>query len=749
VVPACDSAPISPGVPIEAKFRDPRPPKGSIERTALIERLTATDAKLILVEAPAGYGKTVLVAQWRGHMARARRFAWVSLDERDDEPRKLWWHITHALLRACPELDGEQILRQLRINAPDITAEVLPLLINELAAAAVPAVLVLDNYHQVGDPGCHEQVTFLLHHLPASVQVVLVTRSDPRLPLARWRATGEMADFRARELRFTSAEAAVVVSAVCGVTLSASELRMLVESTEGWPAGLYLAALSLRDHHSPSAFIREFTGASRFIADLLAEEVFSRQPAAIRRFLAQTSILSRFCVPLCDAVTDSADSAETLAILERENAFLVALDESRRWFRYHRMFAQFLRDRLDRDEPGIVPALHRRASTWYERSGLTDEAIHHALAAGDHALAIDLVAGHWSAYVQSGRTATVRGWVRSLGEHAISADPVAAHCAAWYAAVCGDRESVRRWLPVITGSTGPLPDGMRSLESSAALLEGLCGFDGLESMRRSARRAAELETDPSRPWYALARTALGLSGYLSGDASQAQEPLLQAAASGAVLTPETRLLSLSVRSLIAGELGQLTRAERGADRAISFMKRSNLDRTPSASVACAAAGAIHARRGRLAEARKELKYAVYLRRRAPGVCLWATIDIMLLLTSVLADLGDRSSAAALAGEAGRLLAASPGDAYALQARLEQLERRLDDRPRDLPLPDPLTERELAVLHLLRSALPLREIAAGLGLSVNTIKTQVQSIYRKLGVSARDDAIAHGHQIGLL
>jgi LuxR family transcriptional regulator, maltose regulon positive regulatory protein len=726
------------------------PAGGWVERRALIERLTATEARLILVEAPAGYGKTVLAAQWRAHLAQARSFAWISVGEDDNEPRKLWWRIAHALLRACPELDAERVLCQLRGSSPDITGAAIPSLINELAAVTVPAVLVLDDYHSLTEPGCHEQMTFLLHHLPASVQVVLLTRADPPVPLARWRATGQLAEFRAHELRFTAAEAGPVVSALSGAGLSESDLATLVERTEGWPAGVYLAALALRGHHSPAAFVRQFSGASAPIAGFLAEEILGRQPAAIRRFLTRTSILSRFCAPLCDAVTGSADAAEMLAALERDNAFIVPLDQSRRWFRYHHLFAQVLRDELGQTEPGLVPVLHRRANAWYQRSGLTDEAIGHAIAAGDRAGAIDLMASNWHPYAASGRTATVREWARGLGDRAIGADPVAAHCVAWSAAASGDRELVRRWLPVMAASArpGPMPDGMQSLESSVALLQGLCGFDGLEPMRRAAEWAVELESDASQPWYALARTVLGFSRYLSGDPAGAEKPLLEAVASGPA-TPAIRLMSLSTLSLALSEMGQLTRAQHEAGRAIFLMTGSNLGQTRPASLAHAAAGAAHAGLGRLSEARSELEGALRLRRRRPGISAWVTIDIMLLLTRVLIDLGDRSPAAVLAGEVGLLLAAAPDDTHPLRARLARLERRLDGRSLTPVLVCPLTEREVTVLRLLSSALSRGEIAAALDLSVNTIKTQVKAIYVKLGVSARGDAVARGQQLGIL
>jgi ATP/maltotriose-dependent transcriptional regulator MalT len=529
-----------------------------VERSALVERLTATQAPLILVEAPAGYGKTTIVAQWRARLAEARPFAWVTLSRADNEPRNLWRHITRALLRACPELEADQVLCELRAVCPDITGTVIPLLVNQLAARTAPAVLVLDDYHRVSEPQCHEQVTFLLDHLPASVRVVLVTRTDPPppLPLARWRANGAMAEFKAGDLRFAEAETAPLVRAASGLELSRADLARLVELTEGWPTGLYLLALSLRGCHSPAARVRQCTETSPVIASFMAEEVLSRQPAAIRRFLAQTSVLTRFCAPLCDAVTESADGAEILAILERENAFIVPLDQSRQWFRYHHLFTQVLRNQLHRTEPGIVPVLHQRASEWHRRSGSASAAIDHAIAANDRAGAIALIAANW----------------------------------------------------------------------------------------------------PTR------------------------------AASG---------------------------------------------------------------EGRAHEARCELEHALHLCLQIPGINVWGAIDIVLRLAMAGVDVGDRSSAAALAREAGLLLAAAPGEAPALLVRLEQLERRLEGWPRAQGLADPLTAREVNVLQQLRSALPLREIAADLGLSVNTIKTQVRSVYRKLGVSGRRDALTRGRQLGIL
>src|SRR5271170_6781497 len=426
--------------------------------------LAGAAVKIALIEAPAGFGKTTLAAQWRASTSEERRFAWVSLDRGDDDPGRLWWYIAHALQRACPGLGVDEVFRALRVPVPDIMGTVIPLLVHELAAFAAPVVLVLDDYQLIKEPACHEQIAFLLLHLPPSAQFVLVTRTDPPLPLARLRAAGELVEIRTPELRLEPCEAAELVHNVSGLELAEPDLTILLERTEGWPAGLYLAALSLGGDPSPSAFIRQFTGDNRFIVDYLAEEVLSRQPGEIRQFLARTAILSRFCAPLCDAVVGSANAAEIIDVLERENLFLVPLDDNRQWYRYHHLFAQALRSQLARTEPDIGPSLHARASAWHRLSGSTDEAIGHALAAGDTAGAVDLIVRHWFAYVDSGRAATVRGWMNALGGDQIAAHPLAAHSAAWLAALSGEPQSVRRWIQVIRAGEhdGPLPDGMPS-----------------------------------------------------------------------------------------------------------------------------------------------------------------------------------------------------------------------------------------------------------------------------------------------
>ncbi len=747
----------SAGVLIETKLHAPAVRAEWVERKELVGYLAGcVSCRLVLVDAPPGFGKTTAVAQWRASAIEDRRFAWVSLDRDDDDPVRLWRHVVSAVQRACPQFGGGDALRALGAQMPDVSGKVLPRLVKELAALRAPVVLVLDDYHAIREPSCHDQVAFVLSHLPAAVQLVLVTRADPPLPLTRLRAAGEMAEVRGPELRFAPAQAAALVRTVAAVDLSETDLADLVERTEGWPAGIYLAALSLRGHPSPHAFIRQFTGDNRFVVDFLADEVLSNQPAHIRQFLARTAILGRFCAPLCDAVTGSANAAEIIDALERDNLFLVPLDDIRQWYRYHHLFAQVLRGQLARTEPAIVSALNARASAWHRQSGSAEEAINHAVAAGDLAAAVGLIAGHWPAYMDVGRISTVRRWLRSLGDDQIGADPVAAHCAAWCAAITAEPKSLRRWLPVIESADddGPLPDGIRSLKSSAALLRGYFGFDGIGAMRDSAASAVELENDPGSPWYALARVALGAALYLSGELDAAAAPLTEALASDASIAA-ARVAALSMLALVRVEQGQAGQAQEFVRAARQLVGDNDLGETQQGSVACTAAGALYAEQGRTVEARKEFEHALRIRRRWFEISPWPALDTMFRLAPVLDDLGERSAAAAILGEARQLLTACPDGAEAQWARLHHLERRLVPavpvvavEPLSVAV-EPLSEREVTVLRLLRGTLSLREIGQKLDLSPNTVKTHTRAIYRKLGVSTRQAAIAKGHDAGIV
>jgi LuxR family transcriptional regulator, maltose regulon positive regulatory protein len=737
---------------IETKLHPPAARKEWVERPELIRQLADAAVKLILVAAPPGFGKTTLVAQWRSSPVNHKPFAWVSLDSQDNDPGRLWRHVVSSLDLACPVFDSEIILPMLRDQPLDLAEMMLPLLVNELASLPEQVVLVLDDYHLITERACHEQMAFLLDHLPPSGQVVIITRADPPLPLGRMRAAGEMVEIRARELRFDAGQAAELIHAAAAVDLTGRDAADLVAQTEGWPAGLYLAALSLRGHSSPAAFVRQFTGDNKFIVDYLVEDVFSRQPREVREFLTRTSVLDRFCVPLCDAVTGSANAAVIIDVLERENLFLVPLDENREWFRYHHQFAQVLRGQLARTEPDLVATLHARASAWYQAAGSTDEAVTHALAADDVDGATGLIARHCHAYIDSGQVATIRRWLDLLGNDRIAASPLAAHCAVWTAALTGDQRGVRRYLPVVeaAGDTGPLPDGMRSFASSAAVLEATFGFDGLGPMREAGLRAVTLETDPGSRWYGAARAGLSAALYLSGEFERAAEHAQEARRSPATLAT-VRLVAVAVMALVAVEAGRLTEAEELAREATALAARptAGLGDTLPGAHANVAMGAVLAAQGRMREARGELGHALQVRQKWPELSPWPRLEILLRLAPVLASLGDRAGATALLDEARQLLDALPRGADAQLARLERLQRRLTVRARPVAAGEPLTEREREVLRRLQGTLSLRDIGRELYLSPNTIKTHTRTLYRKLDVSDRQEAVARGRELGLL
>jgi LuxR family maltose regulon positive regulatory protein len=755
---------------IETKLQPPAVRKDWVERPELIRYLADAEVKLILVAAPPGFGKTTLVAQWCASGVSRGRFAWVSLDRTDNDPSRLWWHLVASLHLACPAFDGDKVLPMLRGQAADLGETMIPVLVNELASLPEQVIIVLDDYHLIKRRACHEQMALLLGHLPPTAQVVIITRADPPLPLARMRVVGEMIEIRARELRFDVAQAAELISAVVAVELTDRDVADLVERTEGWPAGLYLAALSLRGQPSPAAFVRHFTGDNRFIVDFLVEDVLSQQPIQIREFLTRTSILSRFCAPLCDAVTgadagavtgavagavagdDSGDAAALIDTLERENLFVVPLDENRQWFRYHHLFAQVLRGQLASTEPDLVPALHARASAWHRTSGSTNEAITHALAADDVAGAIDLIARRYGGYINSGQVATVRRWLGLLGDDRIAAHPLAAHCAAWTAALSGDQRVVRRYLPVIEAveDAGPLPDGIRSFASSAAILQALFGFDGLGPMREAGLRAVALETDPESRWYSAAQTGLCGALYWADEFAPATAHA-QAARLNPAAQAMPRLKATIVMTMLLVEAGQLTQAEELALEARELATDPSLGfgGTPQRAHADLAIGAVLAAQGHLREAQSELEQALELRRKWPALSPWPKLEILLRLAPVRAGLGDRAGSAALLNEARQLLDSQPVGADAQLARLERLQRRLLGRSRPAVSGEPLTERETDVLRMLQGSLSLRDIGRELYLSPNTIKTHARTLYRKLEVSDRHDAVSRGRELGLL
>ncbi len=404
------------------KLHLPRPRAQLVPRSHLVERLQQGVAgALTLVSAPAGFGKTTLLAQWRA--STRAPVAWLSLEPEDNEPTRFLTYLIAALQTLDPHL-GASAFALLRLPQPAEPETVLALLANDLMHWQGEAfALVLDDYHVVEAPPIHRALTFLLEHLPPQMHLIIATRSDPPLPLARLRARGQLTELRAAELRFRAAEAGAFLEEVMGLHLPPQDVVTLQSRTEGWIAGLQLAALSLQGRPDVSGFLPAFTGSHRFVLDYLSEEVLSRQPALVQTFLLQTSILSRLSGSLCEAVTGLEESQAMLGALDRANLFVAALDDEREWYRYHHLFADLLRSRLHQTMPALVPELHRRASTWYEHHDLISEAVHHARLSPDLERTIRLIEQHTHSLALRGQAHMVLNWLHTLPDGLVRTHP--------------------------------------------------------------------------------------------------------------------------------------------------------------------------------------------------------------------------------------------------------------------------------------------------------------------------------------
>ncbi len=522
---------------LETKLHVPRWRRGLVARPRLSERLSrGAESALTLVSAPAGFGKTTLLAEWLAAApADGRSVAWLSLDQRDNDPALFWTYLVAALKTAASEV-GSGALSLLQPPRPPSEAGLVTLL-NDLDALSNDVVLVLDDYHVIDAREVQDGMAFLLEHLPPQIHLVIGSRADPALPLARLRGRGELVEIRAADLRFTPGEAAEYLNEMMGLVLTAADVAALEGRTEGWIAALQLAALSLQGREDVAAFIDGFAGDDRYIVDFLAEEVLQRQPEHVQQFLLQTSILDRLCGPLCDAVTGQDGSQAKLAALERGNLFLVPLDDRRQWYRYHQLFADVLHARLRDERPDDVPELHRRASGWYEHNDEPSEAIRYALAAGDFERAADLVELAIPAMLRSRQEAAVLGWLERLPDEVVRVRPVLSVGFAGALLAGGEFEGVEgrlrdaeRWLDGATGvrqgSEVPsaemvvvddeefrrLPAAIGLYRAALALAQG----DGPGTVRH-ARRALDLSPADDHLGRASAAALMGLASWGSGD----------------------------------------------------------------------------------------------------------------------------------------------------------------------------------------------------------------------------------------
>jgi LuxR family maltose regulon positive regulatory protein len=739
-------------VVLETKLTPPRMRSEHVPRRTLLAALRAGSArKLTLIAAPAGFGKSTLLAEWAATEPESA-VAWLSLDRTDNDPARFFTYLAAALGRVAPEL-GERALVALRSPGADLVAVVLPLLLNQLAHLDRELVLVIEDYHLISSQEVHQAVAYFIERLPPTFRIIVSTREDPPLPLGRIRARGELAEVRVDQLRFTDEEAETFLTRLLGLELSSADVARLQVRTEGWPAALYLAALSLRGQSDASAIIDRFAGDDRYLVDYLATEVLDRQTPELRSFLLQTCILGRFCGALCDAVAGRHDSAPRLAELEHSNLLLVPLDTRREWYRYHHLFADLLRRELEATDAAALPELHRRASKWFRGAGLIVDAATHAIAGGDVAMLAELVSLHYGLFVDQGQLATVIGWLEAIPAHLVAADWLLGFAGGVVYAHAGRFDEAEHWLGLAERAP---PDGRNGQDPAgplAALAAYLRLLRGDLSVSVALARRALGEAPAADPIWALAPQmvlAAGLWWTAPTDEAKAVQQAIARTARAAGI-PAATVYSLGNRAALALDEQDETAADSLARAGVELMHEAALDDHPWGSMTYIVHGTMLGRRGDLDGAVEEIEHGLALGERLQA---WQLIAYgSLALAEVRHRQHELTAARRLLARVRDIFEAlpDPGDGPSRLERTEKLLKLRATRDREAAAAPfwELSQREIDVLRLLPSRLSQREIAAELYVSFNTIRTHTRVIFSKLGVSSRAEAVARARELGLI
>jgi LuxR family maltose regulon positive regulatory protein len=727
---------------LESKFHAPMARPGIVVRTALVDRLAAAQAPVISIVAPPGYGKTTLLAQWAERVWP--RVAWVSCDDGDNDPVVLLSALAVALDRIEP-IDPA-VFRALASSGAGIT--VVPRFVSAIASMRLPVSVVLDHIEAVTNKGCLNTIAELALHLPPGWQFALASRAKVPLPTARLRAQGRIVEVGAEDLAMSPREASWLLAGA-GVEPDAASTSELVQRTEGWPTGLYIAALAIRAGTRQSEAGFTFTGDDRFMGDYLRSELLDRVSDSEVSFLTRTAVLDRMCGSLCDAILGATDSGRVLEQLESRNLLVIPLDRRREWYRYHHLFRELLQAELRRREPDLVHDLRVRAAAWYEANAMPEAAIEHAQAAGDSDRVGRLVLEHAQPTWASGRVKTVLRWMEWL-RAATSAEhyrAIAVHGSLIFA-LLGQPGAAERWAAAAErgSSSGTLPDGS-TMAGTLAYLRAILCRDGIDEMRRDAQIAWE-GLSPASPYRATMLHTEGISYLVQGDHETADPILVHAfdVATAANALPLAALI-LAERCIVAAQRDRWTEVTTLAQRAVALVEAGRFEDywTSALVYAWAARDALHRKDipmaryyvGRAARLRPLLTYAL------PVVSVQALLEIA---RSYMA-LGDPGGAAAVLRQVHDILQQRP-DLGVIPSQAEELQSTLAEIKAVAVGASSLTAAELRLLPLLSTHLSFREMGERLHVSTNTVKTQAYSVYRKLGVSSRSGAVTRMHELGL-
>jgi len=733
---------------LASKVRRPPVRPGTVPRPFLIERLRGADrGPIVSVVAPPGYGKTTLLAQWAERNGRS--FAWVSVDEADNDPKVLLSYVAEALDAVEPI--GERVFDALASPGSSVPGSVVPRLGSAFSSMTTPVALVLDDVHLLRNRECHSALSVLADHVPLGSRLALAGRTAPPLRMARLRAEGRLLEIGPGDLSLTPEEASSLLHNV-RLPLDPDDVAELHRRTEGWPVALYLAALCLREGSSVDRAALSFGGDDRLVSDYVESEFFARISPQQRVFLTRTAVLERMCGPLCDATLGRRGSAETLADLARSNLLLVPLDRSGQWYRYHRLFRDMLLAELRRREPDLIPVLHRRAARWFEANGAPGEALEHQMQAGDTDAVADLAGVLGFPAYQHGRVATVErwfGWLEDRG--AMETRPSVAVLAAMLAAMTGKPAEAERCARIaergVTNSSAP--DGSLTTEPWLALLWALLCRDGPEQMQADAELARRTMAAGSF-FQAAATLYLALAHLMLGDRDRADLLFEDQVAQGRVVGGMIGgCIAFAERALLAIDRGAWDQAGRYLDQARAVARQAHLEEYPAVALMHAVAARVALHQGDPAEAGTELTRAQRLRPDLTYAIPYLAVQVRIELARCHLALPDTAAARTMLHEADEILRRRPGLGVFVQQVKELRAELARAKGNSAPGASALTAAELRLLPMLCTHLSLPEIAEEMFLSRNTIRSQAYSIYRKLGVSSRSQAVATAGKLGLL
>jgi LuxR family maltose regulon positive regulatory protein len=733
--------------PIEAKIRRPVDRDGLITRTGLLDALAAAPdrASLILLAAPAGYGKTTVLSQWAAQ--DPREFAWVTVDEADGDPVRLAGHVALALHGIQP-LDPA-VFRALAVGDGSRHLAALAHLLASLRSWNRPGVLVLDDVHELRNVAAMNFIRALAAGLPAGFHLAVGSRL--RLGFGRLRSEDRSVEFGVEYLAFTREETRAIL-AHAGVDSSDDTVGALLERTEGWPAGVYLAARAIRTASDAAIAASRLSGDDPDIVDYFRDELLARESSETVRFLIRTAPLGQMSGALCDHVLGRGDSARQLAEAAARNLFVVPLDRHGQWYRYHALVAEMLLSELRRREPGEESRVHRRAAGWYEEQGQPEKAIEHTIAGGDTLAAARLINRHAQDFVAAGRFPTVRRWLDALGQDGLVSYPPLAITAAWMLALLGDAQGAQSYLHAAERGSfdGPLPDGSSSLASAIMVLRASLGTLGVDRMLLDARAATESEP-PGSPWFPAAMATLGIAHALAGAADMAVKELDLAARVGrGAQLPAAAVTALAELSLLAADRDDWPAAEEEAGQATDLIETAGMQEHLFSILGFVAAARVAAHQGNQVAARRHAGTVLRMTTHSPAGIPWLSAQVAITLAETFLDLEDFAAARVRAEEARGHLAPLLTEG-ALGEQLRRVSAGLTRQSGHARIPSAmaLTKAEMRVLQLLPTHLSLAEIADEFYTSRHTVKTQVAAIHRKLQCSSRTEAVARARELGLL